>query len=242
MAAAALFLGLSLLAEIIGTVAGFGSSVLFVPTANFFFDFQTVLGITAVFHLASNLSKLGLFRAGIDRALLLRLGVPSVVCAVVGGVLGAHLATGGLELLLALFLIALSTWLLLRPDWRMAASTGNAVAGGALSGAMAGLVGTGGAVRGLTLAAYGLRKEVFVATSAAIDLGIDLGRTAVYVGHGYIRRDDLVWIPPLILIAFVGTWLGRSWLRNISQRRFRQIALALVFVIGWVTLAGLVFR
>ena len=63
---ALLFLALALLAEVAGTVGGFGSSVFFVPIANFFFDFESVLGITALFHLASNLSKLGLFRAGID--------------------------------------------------------------------------------------------------------------------------------------------------------------------------------
>ena len=60
------FLILALLAEIIGTVGGFGSSVFFVPLAAFYFDFQTVLGLTAVFHLSSNISKIGLFRKGID--------------------------------------------------------------------------------------------------------------------------------------------------------------------------------
>ncbi|MDX1550365.1 MAG: hypothetical protein R3278_07445, partial [Lysobacter spongiicola] len=57
---ALLFLALALLAEVAGTVGGFGSSVFFVPIANFFFDFESVLGITALFHLASNASKLGL--------------------------------------------------------------------------------------------------------------------------------------------------------------------------------------
>jgi len=59
-----LFLLFTLLAEIIGTIGGFGSSVFFVPFANIFFDFHTVLGITAVFHLSSNLSKIFLFRKG----------------------------------------------------------------------------------------------------------------------------------------------------------------------------------
>jgi len=57
-----LFLALALLAEILGTLGGFGSSVFFVPIANLFFDFESVLDITALFHLSGNLSKLGLFR------------------------------------------------------------------------------------------------------------------------------------------------------------------------------------
>lgn len=41
------FIILSVLAEILGTVGGFGSSVFFVPMASYFMDFQTVLSITA---------------------------------------------------------------------------------------------------------------------------------------------------------------------------------------------------
>ncbi|HOU64921.1 MAG TPA: sulfite exporter TauE/SafE family protein, partial [Thermomonas sp.] len=145
----ATFLLLALLAEIAGTVGGFGSSVFFVPVANMYFDFQSVLGITALFHLASNISKLGLFRGGIDRGLLLRLGVPSVAFAALAGLATTWFPTRWLEAVLAVFLLGLSGWMLLRPRWRLAPTTRSAVVGGALSGGMAGLVGTGGAVRGM---------------------------------------------------------------------------------------------
>jgi len=55
------FFVLALLAEIAGTVGGFGSSMFFVPIAGYFFDFHSVLGITAIFHLSSNLSKIYFF-------------------------------------------------------------------------------------------------------------------------------------------------------------------------------------
>ena len=232
----ATFLLLALLAEIAGTVGGFGSSVFFVPVANVYFDFQSVLGITALFHLASNLSKLSLFRGGIDRGLLLRLGVPSVVFAVLGGLATAWFPTRWLEAALAVFLLCLSGWMLLRPRWRLAATTRSAVLGGALSGGMAGLVGTGGAVRGMTLAAFDLRKDVFIATSAAIDMAIDLSRAAVYARNGYIHAHDLVWVPLLAVVAIAGTWAGKRILARMPQAMFRRIALLLVFAIGLVTL------
>ena len=208
----------------------------FVPVANFYFDFQSVLGITALFHLASNVSKLGMFRGGIDRSLLLRLGVPSVVFSVLGGLASAWVLTQWLEATLAVFLLGLSGWMLLRPRWRLAATTRSAVLGGALSGGMAGLVGTGGAVRGMTLAAFDLRKDVFIATSAAIDMGIDLGRTVVYARNGYIHGHDLVWVPLLAVVAIAGTWLGKRILSRMPQAMFRRIALLMVFGIGLVTL------
>ena len=232
----ATFLLLALLAEVAGTVGGFGSSVFFVPVANFYFDFQSVLGITALFHLASNVSKLGMFRGGIDRSLLLRLGVPSVVFSVLGGLASAWVLTQWLEATLAVFLLGLSGWMLLRPRWRLAATTRSAVLGGALSGGMAGLVGTGGAVRGMTLAAFDLRKDMFIATSAAIDMGIDLGRTVVYARNGYIHGHDLVWVPLLAVVAIAGTWLGKRILSRMPQAMFRRTALLMVFGIGLVTL------
>ena len=81
------FLLLALVAEIIGTIGGFGSSVFFVPLGNFYFDFYSVLGLTAIFHLSSNLSKIFLFKKGIDKKLLLNIGIPSVIFVVIGGFL-----------------------------------------------------------------------------------------------------------------------------------------------------------
>lgn len=233
-----LFLALALLAEIAGTVGGFGSSVFFVPIANFFLDFESVLGITALFHLASNLSKLGLFRGGIDRRLLLTLGVPSVLAAIAGGLAGAWIPTQWLEIALAIFLVGLSGGLLWRPCWMLAPSGRNAMLAGLVSGGMAGLVGTGGAIRGLTLAAFDLPKTAFVATSAAIDMGVDLARAVVYYRNGYLHAHDLRYLPLLFVVAFVGTWLGRWLLARIPQAMFRRIALGLVFAIGWLTLWG----
>ena len=81
-----LFFVLALLAEIIGTIGGFGSSVFFVPVASLFFDFHSVLGITAVFHLSSNASKIYLFKKGVDKQLLIRFGIPSIFGAIFTGV------------------------------------------------------------------------------------------------------------------------------------------------------------
>ena len=51
------FFLLAFVAEILGTVSGFGSSILFVPIAAMFFDFKTVLGVTAIFQKLHFLEK-----------------------------------------------------------------------------------------------------------------------------------------------------------------------------------------
>ena len=80
----ALFLALGLLAEIIGTVGGFGSSVFFVPIAQLFFDYKVVLGITGIFHVFSNSAKLAFFWRSIDHRLALLIGFPSVTFVILG--------------------------------------------------------------------------------------------------------------------------------------------------------------
>ena len=81
-----LFIALAFISEVLGTVSGFGSSILFVPVASLFFDFKTVLGITAVFHVFSNLSKIALFRKGINKELTIKLGIPAFIFVIIGAI------------------------------------------------------------------------------------------------------------------------------------------------------------
>ena len=231
-----LFFLLSLLAEILGTLGGFGSSLLFVPIAGFFFDFQTVLGITALFHLSSNLSKIVLFRNGIDRKLIIQMGIPAVLFVILGAFLTRFVNTKSLEIVLSLFLIVLSGGLLIFKQLVIRPNSRNSIIGGSLSGLAAGLLGTGGAIRGITLAAFNLEVEVFIATSAAIDMGIDLSRSVVYFSNGFVHNHDLYLIPVLLIIGMLGTWIGKKLLQRFTQQQFKSLALAMILLIGIISL------
>lgn len=205
------FLVLALVAEIIGTIGGFGSSVFFVPLGNFYFDFYSVLGLTALFHLSSNLSKIFLFKKGLNKFLLVYIGIPSVVFVILGGFLSKWIQTQYLELTLGVFLIGLSLLFLIKKNLVIKPQKKQSIIGGTLSGFAAGLLGTGGAIRGLTMAAFNLEKNVFIATSAFIDFMIDFSRTFVYYRNGYIHEHDLKYVPFLLVIGIVGTYLGKKF-------------------------------
>lgn len=225
-----------MLAEIIGTVGGFGSSVFFVPIGNFYFDFHSVLGLTAVFHLASNLSKIVLFREGLDKNLLLYIGLPSALFVILGGLLSKYIQGYWLEILLGIFLVAMSLIFLIKKDLIIPPNKKNATLGGVFSGFSAGLLGTGGAIRGLTMAAFNLEKSVFIATSAAIDMMIDLTRTVVYYKNGFIHQHDMIYIPFLFVIGLLGSYLGKQLLAYIPQVKFRMISLILILLIGLISI------
>jgi uncharacterized membrane protein YfcA len=200
------------------------------------FDFHTVLGINAVFHVSSNLAKITLFRKGIDRNLILKMGLPAVLFVIAGAYLSRFISSYWLELSLAALLIIMSIVLLLKPQLRLQANNRTAILGGAISGLAAGLVGTGGAIRGLALASFGLSKEVFIATSAIIDLGIDVSRSVVYVDAGYFKLELLPLIPMLLVLSFAGTAVGKYLLQFISEVRFQRVVLGLILVVGISTM------
>ncbi len=230
------FILLSLFAEVVGTISGFGSSLLFVPIAGFFLDFHSVLGITALFHLASNVSKITLFREGVNKQLILNIGIPSLVFVALGAYFSKFLNSHILEIVLAIFLIVMSLTLFIFKKLVIKPNKFNSIAGGSLSGLTAGLLGTGGAIRGLTLAAFDLEMNSFIVTSAIIDLGIDLTRSVVYAVNGYVHTHDLYLVAILIVIGFVGTFIGKKIVVLFSQEQFKKLLLVLIFAIGVVTI------
>jgi hypothetical protein len=170
------------------------------------------------------------------------LGVPSVCLVILGAYLSRSLEFKYTELILGLFLLFFSSLLLLKPKAQLAPTTLNAVAGGGVAGFLAGLIGTGGALRGLVLAAFDLPKGTFVATSAGIDFGVDFSRLVIYLRGGYLTTNSYVYIPGLFAVAFLGSYVGKLALNRIEQRNFRRIVLVLIFIIGLTTLGGFVYR
>jgi len=229
-----LFFTLALFAEIVGTIGGFGSSVFFVPMAGFFFDFKTVLGITAIFHVFSNISKIYLFRKSVDKKILLLFGLPGIIGVIIGALLSNVISLEFAEVFLGIFLVLFSSFLLLYEDFILPATRKYAIGSGGVAGFIAGLIGTGGAVRGLSLAAFNLEKGTFIATSASIDFGVDFSRSLIYTMNGYFTFDKLWMIPILIMIAFTGTFIGKLILKRVDQKSFKKIVLFLIFIIGWV--------
>lgn len=231
-----LFLFLALLTEILGTIGGFGSSVFFVPMASHFMTFKTVLGVTALYHVGSNLSKIAFFRKGLDRTLLKYLGIPAVIAVIIGGLLSNVAASSLLGIILGLVLVVLGISLWWFEEKKINASKRNATLGGLVSGFVAGLVGTGGAIRGATMVAFRLPKDKFIATSAVIDLAIDASRSIVYLGSGYLSSKEIPLLLFLVGISIGGTYLGKMLLEYIPQKKFERIVLGLIFVAGLYTL------
>lgn len=228
-----LLLGLlSFCSEVLGTLSGFGSSTFFIPAASFFESFRLVLVLTGLLHCFSNLSKIALFRKSMKWSLLFKLGIPSVLFTALGAALSNKIQVELIKKLLGVALIVIPSlkWAGVLKKNKISMTSGIALL--AASGFLTGLVGTGGALRGLALSALQIEMHSFVLLSAAIDLGGDLIRTTIYLSNGYMDWQQWFYLPLLIAGAFAGSYVGKQILKRMNQSQFETIVGVFVFFSG----------
>lgn len=230
------FLLLALLSELLGTVGGFGSSIYMVPLGQYIYPLQAVLALTALLHVFGNSSRLFLFHKSIHWPTTLWFAVPSILLTLLGAWLTDRLATVWISRVMGGFMIAYSLWMLIRKGWYVNPTRLNAGILGGVSGFLTGLIGTGGAIRAAGLVSFNLSKEAFIATSAAIDFGNDMGRFWVYFGKGYFPTENWMVAVLLFPMAYAGSWIGKRLVQRLSTDSFRKIILYLILAIGLLTL------
>jgi len=235
-----LFFLLAFVSETIGTVSGFGSSVFFAPLAGMLFDFQTTLALTGILHIFSTSAQVIMFRKSINWKLTLFIGIPSVLMVILGAYLNNKVNLKYAELIMGIFLVMFALTFLIKKNLKIQPTNFNAISGGALAGFLAGLIGTGGAIRGATLAEFDLPKNSFVGTSAGIDFAVDLSRTVVYLSNGYLDQKYFWYLPVMFVLAYAGAWTGKKALNKIPQQIFKTIVLCLIMGVGILMIYGFI--
>jgi hypothetical protein len=132
--------------------------------------------------------------------------------------------------------------MIIKKDSKVAATQKNLLIGGSLSGLVAGLIGTGGAIRGITLAAFHIEKNAFISTSAMIDFGVDSSRLLVYIYNGFVKIEFLYMLPVLLGVSIIGSWGGKYILSFISEIVFKRIVLILIIVIAILQLSKTIMQ
>jgi len=236
-----IFLMWAFVAEVIGTMAGFGAATVLTPVASFFMDIKTAVAVVACFHLFGNASRLWFFWRDVQWPTVIRFGLPGIVLSVAGAQASVWLPAQTIRLVLGGFLIvyavteAVGLWTV-----RVPATTTTLIVGGIVSGFIAGLIGTGGAIRSVCLLAFGLPQGAYLGTSALIALAVDATRLPVYVRQQFIPATMLPIVLGLTVVAFSGSWTGQRLVRMLAPSRFKQVVVVVLglmgvklFVDGW---------
>jgi len=233
-----LFLLFAFGAEVIGTVAGFGAATILTPVAVLFLDVKTAIATVAVFHLFGNASRLYFFGRQIHWPTWRLFGVTGVLFSLLGASVTTTLPASVMKLCLGVFLVAYVAASAAAPkSLRLPQTPLLLLGGGAVSGFIAGLIGTGGAIRSACLLAFGLPTETYLATSAAIALMVDATRLPVYLVGGFIPSALLPLLGALLVVAFAGSWTGQRMVHRMSAAWFRRVVWTMLSVIGAKLLA-----
>ncbi len=218
-----LFFG-TIIAASFGTITGFGVATLLMPFAAFFLGFREALLFVALVHFAAALSRLWVFRRGLDWGLVIHFAIPNVLFAAIGAFFATHLPIEVLRKVFAGALFFYSIFGFFRPQFTLPATRPVFWGGGVLTGLSAGLVGMGGAIRSAILASTPISKEQYLAASGAIPVIAEFGRTGVYLLRGVrLEKDFVLLLPILAFTAYIVVLLTEKFVRHVPPAPFKFI-------------------
>ncbi len=233
-----LFFLVAFISIVIGTVAGFGTSTIFLPVALLFVDFRTALVLVAITHLSANVGATTFFRHGLDKRLILLFGIPSIFITIIGAYMVTYVPQDTLIIILGIFLLIFSILFLIRPDFKVSKSETSTIIGGALSGFLQGLLGIGGPIRGAFLISYNLDKYKYIATLAAIAVVTDLTRIPIYLTNNLLEPQYYYYIPILVILGILGSFIGKKIVVLIPQNVFKKVVLIAIGIASMILILG----
>lgn len=233
-----IFIVTALLAEIIGTVAGFGASTVLLPVAALLYPLPTAIAYTALFHSIGTVWRTTFFARSINWKIAIMFGLPSLVMSYFGAGLLSSVSTELISRLLGMVLILFAVYSLVKHRLYLPRWEGYILGGGAVTGFLAGLVGTAGAIRGAFLTAWKLPKATYLGTGAVMGLGADATRIMVYYRDGLINYDTVL-LFIFFIVALVGTYIGTRFIKRTTSSFFNKIILlglaltGINFLLAW---------
>lgn len=228
------------LASATSGLAGFGFSIVSVPTLLIFYDPSTVIALNKVLTLGTT----WIILVGIWRYISwshLRWTVPLAIAGLFGGILvlkaldaqAIKVIVGVTVILFALLLLSGKVRHIAERPW-MAPLTG------LVSGISSTSTGMSGPPLVLFFTVIALPVQVFRATSVCYFLLIDLVGLPALLVQGVITRSDIVLSLLLAPAALAGRWAG-SWLvPYITPASFRRVVLFLLLGTGAIAIANAV--
>src|SRR3989338_4410096 len=211
---------LTILASMVGTLTGFGTSTIMVPVLLLFMPLPQTLLLVGIIHWFGDIWKMLLFRKGFNWRLILLFGATGIIASYAGANIVFSVSGQVLSQILGGFLILYALFIFLKPAFKIPQTNLTAL-------------GVGGAVRGAFLSAFDLPKAVYLATAGAIGFFVDITRLTAYIANGVRLEPALLWGFVLFIPA---TLLGAKWaqkiVHHIPQKKFRALIAVFLFLVG----------
>ena len=251
--------GISFLTAILTFFSGFGVGTILTPVFVMFFPIEIAIAMTAIVHFSNNLFKFALTYKDINKAVLIRFGVPAIPFAILGAWILVSISKNNILLFnfnlfgldCEIYLIQLIVGLLmlffaiaeLFPSFKKETIKENhLIVGGVISGFFGGLTGHQGALRTMFLIKSGLNKNAFIATGIAIAMFVDISRMSVYFGK--VQKINIQSNSGIIITAtfcaFAGAFLGKRLLQKVTITILQYLVSIIIGIVSILLIFGII--
>ena len=244
-------------AAILTFFSGFGLGTILTPVMMIFFPTEIAIAFTGLVHFSNNIFKFFLVGKNIDKKVLIRFGLPSVIAALTGSYLlvlidsnivifSYYFFDKKIDVVLVKFLISILLITFAIIDLIPQIKNLNfdkkyLPVGGFLSGFFGGLSGNQGALRSAFLVKHGLEKSVFVATTVAVSSLVDITRLGVYSTNFLnLKYSDFYQLGFFsVASAVAGSFIGNKLLKKVTIEQIKKIVALLLVFLGMSLLIGI---
>jgi uncharacterized membrane protein YfcA len=232
MLSGVLFLTLAFAVSILSATFGFGSAMILIPFSSFFLPIKQAIAIITIFFIATNISKIILFRRYIDWKIVFLIWIGAVPMVFVGASLLVYVPSELIERILGavVLLYVINDYFKFTKHIRLNKAAIACVGG--VYGFSAGITGMSGGIKAALLNHIGLRKERFIAVMSASAILLNFIKTAIYSKSSLVTTEDIPLVVGLIICAFLGTYIGKNLVKTIAPETFRKIILLVLFVVS----------
>jgi uncharacterized membrane protein YfcA len=219
------------IAFFVSASAGLGGSLVLVPVLTLALGAKAGVSLTALLLAGNNIVKLWAYR----RTLPLRAAVAVTLCTLVGAGIGARLLVV-LSEQWAQAIVVFSLASALLAERREVRALGGALAPtlAVMSGAMSGVSGTSGPLKGVAVRALGLDRMHTIGAAAVVSAAADLTKTTVFAEAGLLGRAELQLALLSIPLMIAATYAGRQFAITIGEKGFARLF--------WIVIGGYTVR
>jgi uncharacterized protein len=216
-----------LLAALIQSVTGSGFVIFAIPLFSLLYPAHYAISLCIFLSLLSSLFTLPRVRIDMDKPLLKRLFIGSLMGMPFGGIVYYMVDVRWLKLIVGISIIISVVLMVFRS--RFPVGTGKRI--GFLSGMMTSSIGMPGPPINLYMNANNVGKQVYRGTSIAYYCLVYPISLLIQFASGHIK-PDLIGVAAMVPAIFVGQAIGSVLYQRVSQSWFRRITLVILLATG----------
>jgi uncharacterized protein len=219
-------------ASVISGIVGFGTGLILISIGSFFYDIKETIVLANIFFIGVTISRTILYWRDIDWKLLGLVFAAGLPMIFIGANLLIPIDDRIIRIVLGISILFYVVNVRFGFTENINVNNKLIISGGGLWGFLGGFVGDGNVVKAALFDHIGIRKEAFVATMASTSLAGNFIKYFIYKKLNYASQDNLLVILILLVLAFLGSWVGKSVLKRMNSESFRTVVLVFLGVIS----------